>query len=231
MSDQQRHSATTILVVDDHQLLTDALTGILHSHADWQVLGVAASCAAARAALGRGCPAVVLLDVELPDGDGLSLVGDIQRACPQAYILVLTSFSDEATLLRAIEAGVNGFISKERPLSEVLTAIAQALSGEIVMPTSLLLGLLGRMRQPRGAPAAPASPELLTPRQQEILVCLAQGLSGAQIAAALNISVLTVRTHITNVLEKLGVHSRLEAVSYALRHGLIDPDFERQKRQ
>jgi DNA-binding NarL/FixJ family response regulator len=196
---------------------------VLHSEADLRVVDVAHTCAAARQALARTCPDVLLLDVSLPDGDGLSLVADCNRLCPEAYILVLTSFSDEKTLTRALETGVNGFVAKERPLSEVIQAIRQAAEGEIVMPTSLLLGLLGRLPPARAVSSSPAGRALLTPREREILNCLAGGMSGEQIAGELSISLLTVRTHIRNLLEKLGVHARLEAVSYALRHGLIDP--------
>jgi DNA-binding NarL/FixJ family response regulator len=229
MSDGQAPSRTiSIILVDDHQLLTDALTAILQSELDLQVVDVADTCAAARDKLSRTCPDVLLLDISLPDGDGLSLVPEFNRLCPGTYILVLTSFSDEKTLTRAIETGVNGFVSKERPLSEVITAIRQAAEGEIVMPTSLLLGLLGRMPRTRAEPAAQSSHEFLTPREREILAYLARGMSGAQIAAALSISLQTVRTHIRNLLEKLGAHSRLEAVSYALRHGLIEPPLEPQ---
>jgi len=229
MSEGPTQSRTTsIILVDDHQLLTDALSAILHSEPDLRVVGVADTCAAARERLSRTSPDVLLLDVALPDGDGLTLVPEINRLCPNTYILVLTSFSDEKTLTRALDTGVNGFVSKERPLSEVIAAIRQAAEGEIVMPTSLLLGLLGRIPRTRAEPAAPTSRQLLTPREREILACLAQGQSGEQIADALNISALTVRSHIRNLLEKLGAHSRLEAVSHALRHGLIDPPLQRQ---
>lgn len=219
---------TTIFLVDDHQILTDALTAILSHQPDFLVAGVAGTCAAAREKFARTCSDVLLLDVSLPDGDGLSLVPELNRLCPNTYILVLTSFSDEKTLTRAIQTGVNGFVSKERPLSEVITAIRQAAEGEIVMPTSLLLGLLGRIPHAPLGPVAPPNHEPLTPREGEILACLAQGMSGVQIAATLSISLMTVRTHIRNLLDKLGAHSRLEAVSYALRHGLIESPFKRQ---
>src|SRR5712692_1634794 len=132
--------AIRVLIVDDHQVLTDALATILASEPDLQVLGVAATCAGTRELLARTCPDVLLLDVSLPDGDGLSLVPDSRRWCPQSRILVLTSFADDATLLRAIEMGVDGFVAKNRPLTEVIAAIRHAMEGEIVMPASLLLG-------------------------------------------------------------------------------------------
>jgi len=150
------------------------------------------------------------------------LVPEIRQMCPNTHILVLTSLSDEKTLTQAVEAGVNGFASKERPLSEVIAAIRQAAEGEIAMPTSLLFGLLGRTARTRARPVTPTR-DPLTPREREILTLLAGGRSGPDIAAALNISPQTVRTHIRNLMDRLGVHSRLEAVSYALSRGLIEP--------
>jgi DNA-binding NarL/FixJ family response regulator len=121
---------TSIILVDDDQLLTDALTVVLHREPDLRVVDVAGTCAAALASLSRTCPDVLVLDVSLPDGDGLSLVPEFNRLCPGTYILVLTAFSEHETLVRAIETGVNGLVSKVRPLSEVITAIRRAARGE-----------------------------------------------------------------------------------------------------
>ena len=222
-ADPTQSRTISVVIVDDHQVLTDALAVILRSQPDLRVVDVAATCAAARDLLSRTCPDVLLLDVSLPDGDGLSLVPDVNRMCSEAHILVLTSHSDEKTLMRAIETGVTGFVMKNRPLSEVISAIRSAAEGEIVMPASLLMGLLGRAQRTRARPPAERGGDFLTPREQEILICLARGLTGSDIAAALNIAPNTVRTHIRNLIEKLGVHSRLEAVSHALRRGLIEP--------
>ena len=208
------------MIVDDHRVLTDALTTLLQSEPDLQVAGVADTCAGARQRLAQICPAVLLLDVLLPDGNGLDLVPECNRLCPHMQILVLTSLSDEKTLMRAVETGVNGFIAKNQPLAEVIAAIRQAAEGEIVMPTSLLRGVLARVAP---LPSTQADRIPLTPREREILNCLARGMSGPQIAAGLNIAPHTVRTHIRNLMEKLSVHSRLEAVSHALRYGLIEP--------
>ncbi len=213
---------TSIMIVDDHQLLTDALTIILGSQPDLQVIGVAGACAAAREQLTHACPDVLLLDIILPDGDGLELVPEVNQMCPDTHILVLTTLADEKTLMRAMETGVNGFVPKNRPLSGVFTAIRQAAEGEIVMPPSLLQGLLAQTAHLHARPVTPTR-DPLTPREREILTHLARGKSGQDIAAALNITSMTVRTHIRNLLEKFGVHSRLEAVVYALSRGLIEP--------
>jgi len=125
--------------------------------------------------------------------------------------------------MRAIDLGVSGFVGKNQHLPELMSAIRLAVQGEIAIPASLLLGLLARKSHPRKQALDVHEHEPLTPRESEILSCLAKGHSAGEIAEMLNISTLTVRTHIRNLIEKLGVHSRLEAVTYALQKGLIDP--------
>ena len=214
-----------IAIVDDHQMLIEALALVIEKEPGMQMVGSANTCGGALALVQAQDPDVLLLDVSLPDGDGLSQVPELRSACPHMQILVLTSLADESTLLRAVELGVGGFVGKHRPVAEVFTAIRQAAEGEIVMPSSLLVGLLTR----RHAPAQPRPArvlsefEPLTAREQEILTHTAQGKSGAVIAEELNISLMTVRTHLRNLMSKLNVHSRLEAVAFALRNGLIEP--------
>ena len=211
-----------IAIVDDHQVLIETLKMVIQQEADMQVVGEAGSCAECLELFRQVSPSILILDVSLPDGDGLSLVPKINKLSPETYILILTSFSDEGTLMRAMDLGVSGFVGKNQHLSELLSAVRLAAQGEIAIPASLLLGLLGR--KPRSRKQASEIPENdpLTPREIEILSCLAKGQSAGEIAKMLNISPLTVRTHIRNLIEKLGVHSRLEAVTYALQKGLID---------
>ena len=213
-------------ILDDHQVLVEALRLVIQNQPGMQVAGTAGTCAEGLALTGRERPDVLLLDVALPDGDGIQLVPRLKEASPETSILVLTSLSDEATLLRAIDAGVNGFVAKNRSLSEVLAAIREAASGEIAIPTSLLIGLLSRASQEprkerRGGDAI--SGLTITRRELEILQLLAEGKSGKDIADELRIAPLTVRTHIRNLLQKMGARSRLEAVTFAIRQGLIEP--------
>jgi DNA-binding NarL/FixJ family response regulator len=220
--DVEKSAPITIAIVDDHQMLVEALRLMIQTEPDLDVIWEAGTCAECLNLVKRASPAILLLDVALPDGDGLSLVPQINRISPTTSVLILTSFSDETTLLRAIDLGVSGFVSKNRRLSEVLGAIHQIADGEIAISASLLLGLLGRKQYQLARNSEKKNSVPLTPREREILTYLSQGKSGPEIAAMLNIAPLTVRTHIRNVIEKLGVHSRLEAVTSALREGLID---------
>jgi two-component system, NarL family, nitrate/nitrite response regulator NarL len=212
----------SIAIVDDHQVLVETLKLVIQHEGDMQVIGDAHSCADCLELIRQICPTILILDVSLPDGDGLNLVSKINKLCPDTAILVLTSFSDEETLMRAMDLGVSGFVGKNQHLTELLSAIRLAAQGEIAIPASLLLGLLGRKPHLRKQATDIQEHEALTPRETEILNCLAQGRSALEIAETLNISPLTVRTHIRNLIEKLGVHSRLEAVTYALQKGLIN---------
>src|SRR3989304_6029502 len=121
-----RSKKITVGIIDDHQVLTDALTLVIGSQPDLEVIDVAGTCAAGRELVARACPDVLLLDVALPDGDGLSLVLEFKRLCPETQLLVLTSLADERTLLRAIDTGVSGFGAKNQPLSGVLPAARPA---------------------------------------------------------------------------------------------------------
>jgi NarL family two-component system response regulator LiaR len=179
--------------------------------------------AAGRRLLEREKPDVLLLDVGLPDGDGLELIPVVKQVSPKTNIVLLTSLSDEYTLLRAVDSGISGYVSKSSSLSDLLSTIRKASAGEIVIPPSLLIGLLKRMPRDRAVvDEGDLVREHLTAREREVLHQLALGKTGEAISEELMISPLTVRTHIRNMMAKLGVHSRLEAVAYGMRHGLID---------
>ena len=216
-------SIITTAIVDDHQMLIETLRTVIGSEPDIEIIGEAESCAGCLDLVRQQHPDVLLLDVFLPDGDGLSLVPKINRLSPTTNILILTSLSDETTLMKAVDLGVSGFVGKNQHLKELITAIRQAANGEIAIPASLLLGLLSRKVRSHSQLPQSQKQDALTNREIEVLNCLAQGLSGTDMAAKLSISPLTVQTHIRNIIMKLGVHSRLEAVTYALQWGLIDP--------
>jgi DNA-binding NarL/FixJ family response regulator len=214
----------TVSMIEDHQILVDSLSLMLRYESDIDFLGSASSISKGHSLIKETTPDVLLLDVGLPDGNGLDLIPEVNQISPETNIVVLTSMSDEATLMRVVDSGISGFVSKNSELSELMETIRKAADGDIVMPTSLLVGLL--MRLPRDKAAAYQEEkgwERLTMREQEVLELLATGKTGAEIAEELHIAPLTVRTHIRNLMSKLGVHSRLEAVTFGMKNGLIDP--------
>lgn len=208
-----------VLITDDHAVFADGLAALLTSEPDLAVAGIAGTVADAASLAARSCPDVVLMDYELADGTGVEATALVLEACPSAKVVMLTSFTDDAILLAAIEAGCSGFVTKHRAGREVLDAIRAAAAGEALITPSLLARLLPRLRR---EPIRQASK--LTAREIEVLELLAEGLSNQAIADRLDVSLNTVRNHVQNVLTKLHAHSRLEAVAAAVRRGLIERD-------
>ncbi|RBY90098.1 DNA-binding response regulator [Blastococcus sp. TBT05-19] len=206
-----------VLVVDDHQVFAGSLAHALGSEADLLVVGQAASLAEARKLITSAAPDVVLLDHRLPDGDGVTAIAGLHGLRPSAQIVVLTATASDRVLVAAMEAGAAGFIAKTQPLDDVVAGVRSAAQGESVVSAKLLNRLLPRLRRQGGGRGAE-----LTEREREILDLLATGLSNADIAQQLTISVHTVRNHVANLSAKLGAHSKLEVLSIAVREGLVD---------
>ena len=207
-----------VLIVDDHEILTSSLALVLDGQPGVTTVGVAGTLARAKAMMATTAPDVVLLDHRLPDGDGVAAIKDLRSIRPSAGIVILTASAADHVLVAAIEAGAAGFVSKTRGLSEVTAAVRAAASGESVISPEMLARLLPRLQ--RGGSANRSE---LTEREREVLSLLADGLSNAAIADKLTVSVHTVRNHISNLSAKLGAHSKLEALSIAVRDGLL-PD-------
>jgi DNA-binding NarL/FixJ family response regulator len=207
-----------VLIVDDHEVLSASLAAVLGDQPGLEVVGTAGTIARARTLMGTTAPDVVLLDHRLPDGEGVAAIGELRAIRPSAGIVVLTASAADHVLVAAIEAGAAGFLSKTRGLQEVTSAVRAAAAGEAVISPELLARLLPRLHRGGTAPRGE-----LTGREREVLSLLADGLSNAAIAATLSVSVHTVRNHIANLSAKLGAHSKLEALSIAVRNGLL-PD-------
>jgi DNA-binding NarL/FixJ family response regulator len=208
-----------VLIVDDHEVLAASLAMVLDSQPDLLTVGVAGTLAKARSLVATAAPDVVLLDHRLPDGDGVASIEELRRLRPSIGVVVLTASAADHVLVAAIEAGAAGFVSKTRGLAEVTAAVRAAAAGESVISPEMLARLLPRLhRRPAGPPRSE-----LTEREREVLGLLAEGLSNAMIADRLTVSVHTVRNHVANLSAKLGAHSKLEALSIAVREGLL-PD-------
>ena len=214
--------ATRVLLVDDHQLLTDSLARMLAAEDDIEVVGIAATVAEARL-LAREPMDVVLMDYRLPDGTGAEATRAIKARWPNARVVMLTAVQDDETVLESIQAGADGYLTKDKAVEDVVTAVRDARAGETLLPRSVIVGIAQRVAAVRDrGPERPAI-EPLTARELEVLRALADGLSSTDIGERLFISKNTLRTHVQNIMAKLHVHSKLEAVTVGLRYRIIEP--------
>jgi two-component system response regulator DevR len=212
-------SPVRVLIVDDHEVLAVCLAQVLDAEDDLISVGVAGSLAQARSMVGTCAPDVILLDHRLPDGDGVAAIGELRALRPSVKIVVLTASAADHVLVAAIEGGASGFLSKNRGIAEVTSAVRAAASGEAVVSPELLARLLPRLT--RGAGGGRGGQHDLTERERDVLNLLADGLTNAAISSRLFVSVHTVRNHIANLSRKLGAHSKLEALSIAVREGIL----------
>lgn len=215
----------SVLILDGHLMFAEGLARVLAAEPGIRPVGAVAGIDAALAIAREKSPDLVLIDAELSGDDALAGVKEFRSQLPDVGVLVLTSTDSPDLLASAMLAGVRGFVSKHRHIDRLVALIRQAGSGDMILTDESVPALLGRRK-----PVAYGDEEVrhafarLTPREMETLVAFAAGRTTAQTAAALHISPLTVRSHAKGILSKLGVHSKLEAVTLAIRHGLIDLD-------
>lgn len=205
-----------IMVVDDHAIFVDSLVRRLALEDDLRVVGVAGTVEEARRGIASYGPDVVLMDLELPDGDGAEATEHVKRYAPQVKVVMLTGRTDQAAMVRALGAGCSGFVTKTEGTDRLIEAIHHAHRDEAVPSVAELAPLLAELRgTSRGLGAT------LTPREVEVLALVAEGLPNRAVGERLYLSVHTVRNHVQRILEKLHVHSKLEAVAVAVREGVI----------
>jgi DNA-binding NarL/FixJ family response regulator len=203
--------AIRVLLVDDHQMVSESLRVVLEQESDIEVVATAGSVTDAIAAVGAHRPDVILMDYYLPDGDGLTAAAQITAKDPSIKIILLTGSDDPHALGRAVEAGCVGYLHKVGSLQDLASAVRAAAAGHVVISADHLWQLLPRA----------SGPGALTKREREILYLVAEGQTNKAIAAQLVLSVHTVRTHVQTILAKLGAHSKLEAVAIAKRRRLL----------
>jgi DNA-binding NarL/FixJ family response regulator len=211
-----------VLLVDDQALLTDSLARLLAAEPDIDVVGVAATVAEART-LSRDPMDVVLMDYRLPDGTGAEATRSIKTRWPDARVVMLTAVADDETVLESIQAGADGYLTKDRAVEDVVAAVRDAAAGETLLPRSVILGIAQRVAIARDRGPERPTYEPLTARELEVLHALAEGMTTPAICDRLDISRNTLRTHVQNIMTKLHAHSKLEAVTVALRLRIIDP--------
>lgn len=208
-----------VLVVDDHFVVRKGVCALLSGASDIAVVGEAADGRQAVDEAGRCAPQVILMDLKLPEMDGVEAIRQILAAQPEVGIVVLTSTEVEEDVLAAVAAGARGYLAKTSEREDFFEAIRRVARGEAWLPPHLTRRLLTHLKaRPDEGPRKP-----LTERESEVLGLLVRGWSNRKIADELSISEVTVRTHVGRVLDKLGVSNRVEAALYALRAGLVHP--------
>ncbi len=206
-----------ILLVDDHTVVRQGLRMFLALEAGLEVIGEAENGAEAVRLAKELKPDVVLMDLLMPVMDGITAIGVLRRELPETEIIALTSVLEDEKVIGAVRAGAIGYLLKDTQAEELCRAIKAAAAGQVQLSPQAAARLMREVK-------APESPETLTERETEVLRLLARGQSNKEIAQSLTIGEKTVKTHVSNILAKLGVPSRTQAALYAVRIGLVSTD-------
>lgn len=217
---ERTRDVTRVVVLDDHTLYSEALSMLLSRQPDIHLVGAVRDPEEVVVLLDGDDADVVLLDADAPHVDAIAATRRIRRSSPHTKVVILASVDDPEVMADALAAGACGYVPKTRAVDELMDAVRRAAAGELVMRERDLAPVLEQLRSAR--PRSPAELALgrLTRRETQILRALAAGEGTTQVAAVLGISALTVQSHVKNILAKLGVHSKIEAVTLAWRHGL-----------
>jgi DNA-binding NarL/FixJ family response regulator len=217
-----------VLIADDQKVIREGLASLLALLPGIIVVGAAVDGDDAVRQAGELLPDVVLMDLNMPRCNGVEATRQLRRLHPRTAVVVLTTYSDDAWVFAALEAGARGFLTKDAGADEIQRAIAAVAAGHAQLDPAVQLRLLDALRggdrlAPGAAGPGTADPGDLTPREAEVLANIAAGLSNAEIAAALFVSEATVKTHINHIFAKTGLRDRAQLVGYAFRHGLARP--------
>jgi NarL family two-component system response regulator LiaR len=205
--------AVRVLLVDDHLVVRQGLRAFLQLQPDIEVVGEAAGGAAAVELAGHLLPDVVLMDLVMPEGDGVEAIRELAAAVPGARVLVLSSFADDERVFAAMQAGAAGYLLKDVEPDALAGAIRDVHRGRPALHPDVAARLMRRVAEP--------APEHLTPREREVLRLVVEGYANKQIASRLRITEKTVKTHVSSILQKLGVPDRTAAAVLAIRQGLV----------
>lgn len=224
-----------VLAVDDHPMVRAGLRAMLAGAAGIEVVAEASSAAEAVAAARAHQPDVVLMDLRMPRVDGIEATRRLRDQSPAVRVIALTTYADDESVLGALRAGARGYLTKDAGAEDIRTAILSVAAGDATLDPAIQHHVVAALaaEAPPGEPSHPAEPspnqceaELpddLTPREAEVLVLIADGLSNTEIAARLVVSPTTVKSHINHLFAKAGLRDRAQAVRYAYRHGLAEP--------
>lgn len=210
-----------VMIVDDQELVRVGFTMILEVETDIEVVGEARDGAEAISRVAELQPDVVLMDVQMPEIDGIAATEVIARDHPGCRILILTTFDDDAYLFAALRAGASGFLLKNCPPEDLVQAIRLTAQGHALLAPEVTQRVIERSTA-HGARRDDARMDRLTERERDVLVVMARGFSNAEIAASLHVSGATVKTHVSSILSKLDARDRVQAVIAAHESGLMD---------
>jgi NarL family two-component system response regulator LiaR len=213
-----------VLIADDHAVLREGLRWLISTEPGMELVGEAANGTEAVEKARSLQPDVILLDLLMPRKDGIEAIGEIAAEGPDARILVLTSFAEDEKVFAAVKGGALGYLMKDSSPQDLMEAIRGVYHGEPSMDPSIAQKLMREIRRTARQPDLPPTERPLTEREVAVLKLVSQGLSNQAIADELAVSERTVRTHVTNVLEKLHLANRTQAALYALREGLAHLD-------
>lgn len=221
MQSEMNEPSITVLVVDDHAVVRRGIRALLATEAGIQVVGEAVNGVEAVAQAAELKPDVVLMDLVMPEMNGVDAIRQIRAKQPETQVLVLTGFSSDNQLFPAVRAGAVGYLLKDATPEELIRAIRNAAEGRTALHPAIARRLLAEFSRD-AAHAQPVEP--LTRRERELLKEIARGLTNDQIGETLHISEATVRTHVSHILAKLNLANRTQAALFALREGLVSLD-------
>ena len=210
-----------ILIADDHPIVREGLAAILSAQPDMELVGEAADGVQAVTLALQDRPDVILLDLEMPLKDGVTVIREVIKTLPQAHILVLTSYVDDERVFPAIKSGALGYLLKDTPRERLLQSIRDVAQGQAILHPTIAIKVMRELNQPSDLPPTPAP---LTEREMDTLRLVAHGLSNQEIAIELTIHEHTVAKYVGSILDKLHVANRTQAALYALREGLAKLD-------
>ena len=222
MNAREEQSRIRVLVVDDQELFRRGLTMLLSVEDDIEVIGEANDGSEAATLAASTAPDVILMDVRMPKLTGIEACVAMKDAAPHARIIMLTASDEEADLYEAVKNGASGYLLKDSSIDEVAQAVRVVADGQSLISPSMAIKLLDEFKQMSRADRTAVPTPRLTERELEVLRLVATGLNNREIAKQLFISENTVKNHVRNILEKLQLHSRMEAVMYAVREKLLD---------
>ncbi|HYF92124.1 MAG TPA: response regulator transcription factor [Symbiobacteriaceae bacterium] len=214
--------AIRVLICDDHIMVRQGVRMVLQSEPDIELVGEAGRGDEAVALASQFKPEVVIMDLSLPDMSGIEATKQIKAVLPNTHVIALTMHEEEPYVIEVLRAGADAYIVKRSAAADLVAALRQVMAGQAVLDPAVTRAVVsGYMSRPTPPTPDKETDTVLTPREREILILVAEGFTNAEIAKKLYISEKTVQTHRSNILDKLNIHDRTELVRYAIRHGLI----------